>query len=217
MRVSADRRGSATRGAPLRCAAAWLVLACVTAHAAVAGVRGAPERPARPGAQDGRLVYAGLAWDAGADDVAARLAALGFAPVPATAESPAAWRGEAFARPARLATETDREGRLVAVTLRFEPDARGSALQRYGRLVDAARRRHGAWTVQVAPGRPVDEERLGRFAMTRRFGPLTAATLWTDEAGGAAAVQLDGDGVLWLRYESPRWEAASREREDAGR
>jgi hypothetical protein len=199
----------------LRCAALWLALACVAAAPAAARLAPSAHAAPAPGPAE-RLVYAGLAWDSGADEVATRLGALGFARVAAAAGEAAAWHGEAFARPVRLATEADRGGRLVAVTLRFEPDPRGSALQRYTRLVEAVRRRHGAWTVQVAPGRPVDEERVGRFAMTRRFGPRTAATLWTDDTGAAAAVQLDGDGELWLRYESPRWEAVAREREDAG-
>ncbi len=215
MRHPDRRRGSATRGAPLRCTAFLLVLACVALRPAVAGRPVAPSP--RPLAPVERLVFAGLTWDAGAGEVASALASRRFVPVAPAADEPAAWRGEAFARQARLVTETDREGLLVAVTLRFEPDSRGSAMQRYGRLVAAVRRRYGAWTVQVEPGRPVARERIGRFAMTRRFGPRTAATLWTDDSGAAAAVQLDGDGVLWLRYESPRWEAATREREDGGR
>jgi hypothetical protein len=195
----------------------WLALACVAAHPATAARRGAPAHPAASPAPAVRLVHAGLAWDSGAEDVATRLASLGFTRLAPAAGEAAAWRGEAFARQVRLATETDHGGRLIAVTLRFEPDSRGSALQRYERLVEAVRRRYGAWAVRVAPGRPVDEERVGRFTLTRRFGPRTAATLWTDASGAAAAVQLDGDGELWLRYESPRWEAATREREDAGR
>ena len=180
---------------------------------------GAAERPGAPAtvATGAPLVFADLAWDADRSEVARALVARDFSHAAGGPREAVAWRGNVFGRRAQLTADVDREGRLIAITLRFDADTNGSAIQRYTAVADAMRRRHGPWTIQVAPGRPVDEERLGRFAVTRRFGPVTAATLWTDASGAAAAVQLDGQGMLWLRYESPRWEAATREKEDATR
>ncbi len=203
-RAARSSRGSAFGGAP-RCVAALLALALLLAAGSAGASRVVPHavRPAAP------LTFPGLAWDLPGPRVNAALAALGFAHLHDAGERPP-WRGRAFGRMAGAIPEYDADGRLVALMLRFEPDPRGSRLQRYAELVDSLRARHGRWTVQVVPGRPADEERFGRSRFVRRYGPRTAATLWTDVAGGGAVVQLDEDGVLWLRYESPRWPAAAR-------
>jgi hypothetical protein len=201
-------RGAASGGAPFRLLATAAVLAFAIATPASARVtrraRPAPPPPPQP------LAFAAIAWDVDARTFARSAEARGYhaaaAPVGATE-----YRGLAFARRAAATPEYDAAGRLVAVSVRFDADSRSGPLQRYAAVVDAVKRRHGPWATQVDPGRPVVEVRHGELGVTRKFGPLTAATLWTGEDGAAAAVQLDGDGVLWLRYESPRWAAAHAE------
>ncbi len=156
------------------------------------------------------LRFGALAWELERAGVERTLASMRFV---REAGDGAAWRGRAFERDAQLAVEYGADGRLLAVTLRFAPDARGSALQRYESLVERLRRRHGAWEVRIEPGRSVvREERSGFATRLRVSGERNAATLWTAADGAGAVVQLDDDGTLWLRYESPRWNAeASRE------
>lgn len=208
----------------MRCAVSLLFLACLAASPGLAAAhRAAPPAQAQAQAPREPLRFAGLDWDSSRTVFSRALAARGFtransldfSQVALGDIAPIDWRGEAFGQPVLLTTEMDRAGRLIAVTLRYQSNPRGSAIQEYTAMAEAVRRRHGPWAVQVEPGRPVDEEHFGRFAATRRYGPRTAATLWTDDSGGAAVVQLDGASVLWLRYESPRWEAATRERMDA--
>lgn len=187
--VSHRARGSASRGAPLR----WRP---VIALALLALGAAAPPAPLR---------FPHLAWDATRADAERALGAHGFS---RSGDAALPWAGDVLGRPATLAPEFAPDGGLVAVTVRFAPAAGGGALQRYAAVVEAMRRRHGAWSARVAPGRAVTDLRLGRFTTERRSGPRSAATLWANDAGEAAAVQLDGDDVTWLRYESPRWEAA---------
>ena len=220
-----DIRGSATRGAPARfdpllLSAVLLALAASPSSAtralratAPVGDHGAALRGAAPvGERGAALRFAGLPWDSSPAQVAAALASHRYRVVAEHDDLKREWRGRAFGRAARVTPEFDSSSRLVAVTLRFEPDPRGSAMQRYAELVDAMRRLQGEPAAQVEPGRTEVEERTGRRELTRRFGPRTAATMWTDAVGGAAAAQLDGDGVVWLRYESPRWEEAMEPR-----
>lgn len=158
------------------------------------------------------LRFGALAWDLDRAGVARVLASMRFVREAQGSGEAAEWRGRAFERDARLATEYGSDGRLLAVTLRFAPDARGSALQRYEALAERVRRRHGAWTARVEPGRSVlREERTGTATRLRVSGERNAATMWTGADGAGAVVQLDDDGTLWLRYESPRWnDEASR-------
>jgi hypothetical protein len=194
-------RGSASSGAPVVFRPRWrLAIALALALDVLPGVASAAAAPLP-------LRFGDLAWDAPPEQVARALASSGFSRLASEPGEEPRWRGGAFGRRAVVVADYGSSGGLVAVTLRFEPDARGSALQRYAELVERLRRRHGAWTVRVAPGRPVVEERLGRYGVTRRMGERSAATLWTNDAGEAAVVQLDRDDVLWLRFESPRWEA----------
>jgi len=176
-----------------------VVLAAVLAAAA-----GHPAAPGPPPHEP--LRFEGLAWDASRAEVERVLAARHYVREAATAEDEEpTWRGRAFGRIVHVSPEFTPAGGLLALDVRFEADARGSALQRYAELVAAMRRRHGPPTAEVAPGRPVTEERLDRFGRLRRYGDRTAATLWTDAPGAGAVVQLGRDDALWLRYESPRW------------
>ena len=202
-------RGSATSGAPdvFASATRWAAaLAIVAALAAGAATARAADRPPPP------LRFAGLAWDAARAEVAHGLTARGFSQVDAgnagVQEDLGTWRGQAFGSRVRAVPEFDGAGRLISMTLRFEPDDPRGALGRYTLLVERLRREFGPWTHQIAPGRPVRQEHFGRYGTTRTYGERTAATMWTRDDGAAAAAQLDGDQVVWLRYESPRWEAA---------
>ena len=197
-------------GARRFAAAALALLVSVPAAPRPAGAAPAPAgaptaRGKAPAAQTAPLEYPGLAWNAGPREVAAALAARAYRPDRSGQDGRPAWSGTAFGRGARLTAEFDASSRLLAVTVRFAPDTRGSDVQRYAALVEEFRRRYGAWTAQVEPGRPVSEERRGPLGTTRRFGPRTAATMWTNAEGAAAEVQLDGESVLWARFESPRW------------
>jgi len=164
-----------------------------------------------PGAATGAhepIRFESLAWDATREDVARSLAARHY--VREAAAEPgdeAVWSGRAFGRHVHVTPEFDANGVLIALNVRVDADERGSALQRYLELVAAMRRRHGPWTAQVEPGRPVTEERIDREGRLRRYGDRTAATLWVGADDAAAAVQLGRDDSLWLRYESPRWNA----------
>lgn len=210
---TATTRGSSGRGAPFACACATGALAAlrlalaVTVACAVpaAGVRGPGRAAPAAATPHGTCRFGALAWDASPAAAARALAAAGFVRAPG-----GAWSGRAYGRRVRLETETGAQWRLEAVTLRFAEAPRGEALARYDALVAELARTLGPWAERIPVGRPVTQERIGRGGVVRRYGERTAATLWTDEAGGAAAAQLDGDGVLWLRYESPRRGAAPR-------
>ncbi|MBI5167895.1 MAG: hypothetical protein HZA61_00260, partial [Candidatus Eisenbacteria bacterium] len=97
---------------------------------------------------------------------------------------------------------------LAAVTLKFHPESEGDALQLYGALVERMRLAHGPWTEQIAPGRPVLREWVGRERRLVARDELTAATLWVSPAEDAAAVQLDADRYVWVRFESRAWAIA---------
>jgi hypothetical protein len=157
--------------------------------------------------------FPGLPWDAGPAAVERALAEQHFERMPSHGPHEAgAWRGVAFGVRLRAEPQFDRRGRLIAVDAR--PDAalaaRTTPLERYDELVVALRRHFGPWDVRIPAGRPVEQERLGRFGVTRTFGPRTAATIWTGADGAAAIVQLDGEASVGLRFESPRWEQEHR-------
>jgi hypothetical protein len=154
------------------------------------------------------LAFGTLPWGVSPPTAASWLGAHGFVRRADGGGSPA-WIGRVFGRRARVSPEFASE-RLVAVTVRFTLAGDESADQAYADVAARARRRHGPWAYRVEPGRPVTEERTGRWAGTRRFGPRTAASLWTSPNGEAAVVQLDGAGALWLRYEAAGWEEAAR-------
>jgi hypothetical protein len=182
---------------PARALAVGVTLA--VALAAPAPVRGAARREP--------LRFANLAWEARPEAIARAMTAAGFASVAAETGEASAWRGEAYGAGVRAVPQLDRAGRLIAVDLRFG-SSRSAPLDRYDALVARLRRCFGPWAYRIPAGRPVRQEHLGRYGVTRTFGPRTAATIWTDGAGAAALAQLDGDGVLWLRFESPRWDEA---------
>jgi len=45
----------------------------------------------------------------------------------------------------------------------------------------------------------------GRRERFLRAGEPTAASLWVARSQDAAAVQMDGDHVVWLRFEAAGW------------
>ncbi len=116
--------------------------------------------------------------------------------------------GRVWDRSADIEPEYDARGALAAVTLKFHPESEGDALQLYGALVEHMRLAHGPWTEQVAPGRPVLREWVGRERRLVARDELTAATLWVSPAEDAAAVQLDADRYVWVRFESRAWALA---------
>ncbi len=211
---TANTRGSASRGAP----SSWRGALRALVAAALLGASGwGPACAAVAAAGHGALRFGDLPWDTPAAAVARWLPQHGWArSEPSGEDERPAWRGKVLGRTGLLTPEFDADGRLLAVDVLFVPAGSGGALQRYATLVAAVRARHGAAAQEIAPGRPVVEQQLGRIARVRRIGPLTAATLWTAADGAAAAVQLDGEGRLWLRYESPRWQAAQPAADSAG-
>ncbi len=196
MRGTGRARGSAAGGAPFVLAALLLAALVPVAHA---DPLRADRRPLR---------FGGLVWDATSGDVVRGLQAEGFERAPGRNDD-AEWRGHAFGEWAIAAPAYDSAGRLVEVKLRFEPRQSLGEVQRYQALVTRMRHTFGPWAERIAPGgRPARAEDLGRYGLPRGSAPPAVATLWTRPAGAAAAALLDVDGVLWVRFRSPRANAA---------
>lgn len=178
---------------------------------AVAIAMAAPASFAGPSDRDGdaaKLVFADLAWGSNAGEVSTRLTRLGFRRTPerdARSGGPSwtgRWKGEA----ATCVPELRASGGLVAVTLRFDPESRGDAIRLYGALGADLERRHGPELVDLGLRRELDRVHFGLRWRLSRSGELAGARLWTSPDGAAAALQLDGERVVWVRWEAPGWE-----------
>jgi hypothetical protein len=147
--------------------------------------------------------FMGLEWDENAGELARNLGNRRFEAMKTDLKA-GLWRGEFFGAPIHVEPEFDGSGRLIAITARIEP-ADDAPIDQYDGMVDQLRKHFGPWYVRIPAGRPVQQEHLGRFGITRTFGPRTAATIWSGADDSAAIVQMDGDGAVWVRFESPRW------------
>jgi hypothetical protein len=181
---------------------AWLAVAALSTEVVAA----TPASGSSAGASQ-PLRFAGLRWGTSCAEVARVLAARGFAPAQA-----GTWRGRWLGRAAEVSDECDPVRGLRATTLRFAPVTAGDALHLYARLRADMRQRHGRPLVEIEPGRTHVPAYAGRAAWMLSVGELSAATLWVSSAQAAAAVQLDGRNVVWLRFEAPGYEAAGGER-----
>lgn len=203
--------------AATRVAAAFLVGAVVasslaTAAPAAFGATAAGGQKRVAPVEPPPLHFPGLQWNSTRADVARVLARRGFrrSPDHGPHSRDESWRGRWLDEPATCIAEWREGGRLVSVTLRFEPRTSGDALQLYGALSTDFRRRYGEPLVEVAPTRPevLVEHRDLRRRLARRTtgeGP-SAARFWGATESGGAMVQLDGAHVVWLRWEAPGWE-----------
>lgn len=116
--------------------------------------------------------------------------------------------GRVWGRSADIEPEYGAGGGLAAVTLKFHPESESDALALYRELVERLSQLHGAPAAEVAPARPLATEWVGRDRRLLTRQELTAATLWVSRAEDAAAVQLDADRYVWVRYESRAWAVA---------
>ncbi|MFN8588774.1 MAG: hypothetical protein U0704_13355 [Candidatus Eisenbacteria bacterium] len=113
-----------------------------------------------------------------------------------------------WGRSADLLPEYDARGALAAVTLKFFPESEGDARALYDTLVTRLTALHGPPAETIAPARPPAREWVGRERRLLAREPLTAAALWVSPAEDAAAVQLDAEQFVWVRYESRAWALA---------
>jgi hypothetical protein len=173
-------------------------------------------RTAAPPARAQAITFARLPWGSPPAAVRARLTKLGFHRVVSSgvAAGEEQWRGRWLGESATCTPEVRPGHGLVSVTLRFEPGTVGDALRFFGTCRENMARRYGPAVAGLGPGRGVVRERDGaRWRRVREGGPV-GARMWEGPDGAAAALQLDGRAVVWLRWEAPGWtpEAAPDER-----
>lgn len=193
-------------------ALAGVALALATA-APGAFWRGGPPREAAARPLDAprreALAFDGHRWGATLGEVGARLARRGWtrSREDDRAMGGAAWRGRWRGEEAACCPEFAARKGLVAVTLRFEPATTGEALALYARLGADLERRYGPELVDTGPARATERVHDGLRWRLVRVGEPAGARLWTGEDGAAAALQLDGERRVWVRWEAPNWEA----------
>lgn len=152
--------------------------------------------------------FAGIAWGSTAAQVGKRFDREGWRLRVPREDGGTIIVGRVWGRSADIRPEYGEGGGLAAVTLKFHPESESDALALYRELVERLRGLHGAPAAEVAPARPLATEWVGRDRRLLTRQELTAATLWVSAAEDAAAVQLDADRYVWVRYESRAWAVA---------